>query len=90
MTVNVSWEIAVTAEHVTNDMASIAPCRSGEGRGLKAGTGDILGRGDPGCKGGPSIWGQPEALCPGGGRCAGPGLGSWGHTHVVALSPKLS
>lgn len=64
MTANVSWEIAVTAEHVTNDMASIALCRSGEGRGLNAGTGDILGRGDPGCKGGPSTWGQPEALCP--------------------------
>lgn len=31
----------MTAEHVTDDMASIAQCRRGEGRGLKAGTGDI-------------------------------------------------
>lgn len=31
----------MTAEHVTDDMASIAQCRRGKGRGLKAGTGDI-------------------------------------------------
>lgn len=78
MTVNVSWETAVTAEHVTSDMASIALHGV-----LKAGTDYNQSRGEPGGEVGCALSGQPKALCPG--RGAGPGL--WGQ---IEASPAWS